>query len=119
MKTKSLLLSLTFVLALAAPAFADDEAMTLKGEILDMACWVAHEAKGADHADCAKKCVKSGQPMGLLTEDGTVYLLYASHKDPSAFKQAMNHAGEQVELTGASAERGGVRGIEVQSVKSM
>lgn len=119
MRTKSLLLSLAFVFALAAPALADGETMTVKGEVLDMACWVAHEAKGADHADCAKKCVKGGQPMGLLTDEGTVYLLYASHKDPSAFKQTMNHAGAKVELTGVAAERGGVKGIEVHSVESM
>lgn len=96
---------------------AHDGEMTLRGEILDMACYVAHEAKGPDHAACAKRCVKGGQPMGLLADDGTVYLLYANHEDGSAFEATKEHAGETVEITGVAATQGGIRGLEVTSVK--
>ena len=77
--------------------------MTVRGEVLDMACYIAHEAKGPDHAGCAKRCAKGGQPMGLLAEDGTVYLLYASHEDGSAFEKTKEHAGQNVEITGVAA----------------
>jgi hypothetical protein len=90
--------------------------VTLHGEILDMACFVAHEAKGSDHAACAKRCVKAGQPMGLLTDDGTVYLLYASHDDSTAFDAAKEHAGHKVMITGKKAEQSGILGIEVHAV---
>ena len=93
--------------------------MTVRGEILDMACYVSHEAKGPDHADCAKRCVMGGQPMGLLAEDGKVYLLYASHKDGSAFEQAKEHAGQQVEITGVAATQAGIKGLEVHGVKPL
>jgi hypothetical protein len=93
--------------------------MTVRGEILDMACYVAHEAKGPDHAACAKRCVKGGQPMGLLAEDGTVYLLYASHEDGSAFEQAKEHAGTKVEIAGVAATQAGIKGIEVHGVKEL
>jgi len=93
--------------------------VTVHGEILDMACYVAHAAKGADHASCAKRCVKGGQPMGLLAKDGTVYLLFASHSDPTAFNAAKEFAGKDVEITGPSSKHGGIAGIEVQSVKAM
>jgi hypothetical protein len=93
--------------------------MTVRGEILDMACYVSHEAKGPDHAACAKRCVKGGQPMGLLAEDGTVYLLYASHDDASAFEQAKEHAGTKVEITGVGATQAGIKGIEVHGVKPL
>lgn len=93
--------------------------MTVRGEILDMACFLAHGAKGPDHAACAKRCVKGGQPMGLLAEDGTVYLLYAKHDDDSAFLAAKEHAGENVEITGAPATQAGMRGIEVSAVKAL
>lgn len=96
-----------------------DEGLTVRGEILDMACYVAHEAKGPDHAACAKRCVKGGQPMGLLAEDGTVYLLYANHKDGSAFEQAKEFAGQKVEIVGIAATQAGVRGLEVSSVKKL
>jgi len=93
-------------------------AITVHGEILDMACYVAHKAKGEEHADCAKRCVKGGQPMGLLAADGTVYLLYANHKDGSAFEQAKDHAGRMVQITGVEATQDGIKGIEVSSVKA-
>ncbi|HXI02606.1 MAG TPA: hypothetical protein VNI57_05460 [Candidatus Saccharimonadales bacterium] len=91
----------------------------VKGEILDMACYLGHGAKGADHAGCALKCLKSGQPMGLLADDGTVYLLTASHGDPAAFNQAKDLAGKKVEITGAESEMSGIKGIEVHAVKAM
>lgn len=93
--------------------------MTVRGEILDMACYVSHEAMGPDHADCAKRCAKGGQPMGLLAEDGTVYLLYASHKDGAAFEQAKEHAGQKVEIKGVAASQAGIKGLEVHDVKPL
>ena len=93
--------------------------LTVHGEVLDMACYVSHEAKGPDHAECAKRCVKGGQPMGLLAKDGTVYLLYADHADPAAYNAAKEFAGKTVKVTGKSASQAGINGIEVQSVESM
>ena len=109
---------------LAIPAQAEEghgghESVTVKGEILDMACYVAHEAKGADHAGCAKRCVKGGQPMGLLTAEGKVYLLYASHSDGAAFEQAKEFAGQQVEIQGKPAMMAGIHGLEVNAVKAL
>jgi type 1 fimbria pilin len=95
------------------------EKVTLQGEILDMACYVSRGATGAEHAKCAKACVKGGQPMGILAKDGTVYLLYASHEDGSAFNETKEFAGAQVELTGMVASKSGIKGIEVQSVKAL
>ncbi len=97
----------------------EDKLVTLKGEILDLACYVAHEAKGEEHAGCAQRCVQGGQPMGLLAEDGTVYLLFAGHKDASAFEAAKGHAGKRVEIMGLAATRGGLKGLEVRTVRGL
>lgn len=93
--------------------------ITVRGEILDMACYLAHQAKGPDHAACAERCVKGGQPMGLLAEDGTVYLLYANHQDGSAFEQAKEFAGENVEIVGIATTQSGIKGLEVSRVKKL
>ncbi|NIM61104.1 MAG: hypothetical protein GTN89_09955 [Acidobacteria bacterium] len=127
MQKKATVLLLICVLTITtgvAVTIADEkhghhDTMTVKGEILDLACYVAHQAKGADHAGCAKKCVKGGQPMGLLADDGTVYLLYASHSDASAFEAAKEHAGRKVEITGAAATEAGIKGLEVHGVKPL
>ena len=111
------------VLLLLAPAAgllaAGEEAaadVTLKGEVLDLACYLAHEAKGPEHEKCALKCARMGQPIGLLTEDGKVYLLVADHADQTAFEQAKTFAGQQVTIIGSVAGRAGMEALTVHKV---
>ena len=92
-------------------------ATSWKGEIVDLACYVPHGAKGAGHADCAKKCAKMGQPLGLLTGDGDLVLLMADHDDTKPFESVKEMAGSMVEISGTSAERDGVTTITVTGVK--
>jgi len=113
--------ALALGVALVPAVFAEDAAkdVTLKGEVLDMACYIAKGATGEAHAKCAEACVKGGQPMGLLAEDGTVYLLFASHQDASAYEQTKGHAGKMVEISGKLTSRAGMKGIEVSAVKGV
>ena len=108
------------IILLPFVAAAKDEAkdMTTKGEIVDLACYLRNNAKGPDHESCAMKCAKAGQPMGLLAKDGTVYLLFADHKDGSAFEKAKDFAGKPVEITGEMAQNGSMKGITVHGVKA-
>lgn len=103
----------------AAGHGAHEGQLTVRGEVLDMACFLAHEAKGPDHASCAQRCVKGGQPMGLLAEDGTVYLLYANHDDGAAFEAAKEFAGRKVEIDGVASSQSGIRGLEVAAVRPL
>ena len=93
-------------------------ATSWKGEIVDIACYVPHGAKGAGHADCAKKCAKMGQPLGLLTGDGDLLLLMANHDDTKPYESVKEMAGSNVEITGTSAERDGVTTVTVTGVKA-
>lgn len=91
----------------------------LKGEILDMACYISHGARGADHAACAKKCVKGGQPVGLITDDGKVFILFGGHDDMSAFNKVKDFAGSKVVVKGELFEQNGMKGVTVRAVKSL
>lgn len=93
------------------------KAVTVKGEIVDLACYLDHGATGMKHQQCALACLKGGQPMGLLTADGKVYLLLADHQNAKPFEEAKGMAALQVEVTGPPAQRAGVNGITVESVK--
>ena len=44
--------------------------VTVVGELIDTACFVASDgdAKGQDHAACAKECMRSGVPAGILPD---------------------------------------------------
>ena len=54
--------------------------------------------------------------MGLLTEDGTLYVLSAHHVSSAAFDAAKQLAGQAVDVTGVPLERDGVKGLEVRRV---
>lgn len=99
----------------SSTAFSQDAA-TLTGEVLDLSCYLTQGAKGPDHAQCAKACVKGGQPMGLLTEDGTVFLLGAG-EDKDQFNALKELAGEMAEVSGAKSERGGMKMVVVEKAK--
>jgi hypothetical protein len=90
--------------------------MTVTGEIVDMGCYLGHGAKGEGHKECALKCIANGMPMGLLTSDGTLYLLTMSHSDADPFNNAKKMAADMVEITGPVSERNGVKSIEVDKV---
>ena len=90
--------------------------MTVTGEIVDMGCYMGHGAKGEGHKECALKCIANGMPMGLLTSDGTLYVLTMSHSDADPFNNAKKMAADMVEITGPVSERNGVKSIEVDKV---
>jgi len=104
---------------LAAEKAAAPSDVTLTGEVLDLACYVAHGAKGPDHASCAVKCAAMGQPVGLAASDGKVYLLLADHSDSSGFTKAKSFAGKNVEIKGEAAEKDGINALTVHSVKTI
>ncbi len=93
--------------------------ITVTGEILDMACYVAHGAKGPEHQKCAAKCAEQGQPVGLLTADGKVYILFADHADSSAYEKAKSLAGRNAEIKGEEASRDGINGLTVLAAKPL
>lgn len=93
--------------------------VTVSGEIVDLACYLARGGKGAEHAACAVKCAEMGQPVGLASSDGKVYLLMADHADTSAFAKAKSLAGSKVEIKGQVAARDGMSGLTVLAVKSL
>lgn len=117
MTKKLTLLSLALVLAVSVAAIAGDEG-TWTGEVIDLACYVGSGSKGADHADCAKSCLKSGQPMGLLTDDGTLVLLVADYRDGEPWEALKDLAGEKAEVSGTLAEKDGMRVVTVTGSKA-
>ncbi len=116
MRTLVSLSVLVLLASLCTAAIGDEGSWT--GEVVDLACYVANGAHGEDHAGCAKSCVKNGQPMGLLTDDGTLVLLAADHKNGEPFEQLKDHAGDKVEVMGSLAEKGGMKIVTVTGSKA-
>ena len=94
------------------------ETMTVKGEVLDMNCYMDHGAHGAKHSECAATCIKNGGPVGILSTDGKVYLIVADHSNEDPYDEVKKHPGENIELTGRYSNRNGVQALIVESMKA-
>ena len=71
---------LVLALAIGVGAMAGE---TIVGEVIDQGCFLRQEARGADHQECAARCLRNGNPAGVLTDEGEVYTLATS---AAAFK---------------------------------
>ena len=86
---------------------------TLTGELVDTGCYLGHAARGEKHVSCASKCIANGMPMGLLTADGTLYLVTMNHDNPDPYNKLKDMAGKNVKITGVVMARNGMKGIDV------
>jgi hypothetical protein len=104
-----------FVIALALPSFAAD--MTIKGEVVDVACSLSKKeaGRGESHAACAMVCAKKGSPIGILTADA----LYTISGDYAAKNNAklLDFVARRVIVTGVVSEKDGQKTINVKSIK--
>lgn len=92
--------------------------VTISGEVVDMGCFVGNGASGEKHAECGKKCIAGGMPMGLLTAEGQLYLLTMAHGNADPFNKIKDLAGKQVKVTGPTNERAGMKTLEVASAEA-
>jgi hypothetical protein len=80
------------------------------GEVVDMMCYVDHNAVGEKHGQsCGAKCIKNGGPVGIVS-DGKAYLVVGEHKPMN--DQLAGYCGKTVTLKGKMAERGGIAMIQ-------
>lgn len=96
--------------------------VTVVGEILDLSCYLQLGKHGEAHRPCGQKCVRSGAPIGLLTRDGTVYLLmpeeHHARRDGGvdARELAVEHMGHIVAVNGTETVVNGTHAIFVQGL---
>jgi len=90
----------------AAMTAPEPSAVTVTGEVLDMACYLDHGAHGEKHAGCAKTCIESGLPVGIKSSDGKVYLVIGEHKPLN--KELADHAAKIITIKGKLVSRDGI-----------
>jgi hypothetical protein len=95
------------------------EDMTVQGEIVDMACYLPKGSRGAAHKSCAQMCAKGGQPIGVVTDAGDLYLLLNDHNNPDPYEAAKKLAGDRAEIKGNKFSRQGLAGIVVEAAKGL
>jgi hypothetical protein len=94
--------------------------VTVTGEIMDLSCYLQLGKHGDKHKPCGTKCLQAGQPIGLLTKSGAIYMLMEEDHDPrrdgqTTFRQAaIDNFAKIMEVTGTEASVGGYKAIFVQ-----
>jgi hypothetical protein len=102
----------TAPLALAAEHEHGQEAAdkTVTGEVVDMMCYVDHNAVGDKHGQsCGSKCIKNGGPVGIV-DNGKAYRGVGEHKPMN--DELADSCGKTITLKGKFVERGGIAMLE-------
>ncbi len=94
--------------------------ISVVGEVVDLSCYLQVGKHGDKHRDCGQKCLRNGQPAGLLAEDGTLYMLIDEEHNPrrdglTVLRQALvDHMGHVVKVNGTYSEVEKQKAIFVQ-----
>jgi hypothetical protein len=89
--------------------------IVVKGEVLDMTCYIAHNLSGPQHAECAKKCIRKGLPVGIKGEDGKTYLLVGKTQPVNA--ELADYAAKTVTIRGKATMRDGFAQLQVEEIR--
>ncbi len=94
--------------------------VTVVGEIVDYSCYLQLGKHGTKHRDCGQKCLRNGMPIGLVTQEGKLYLLMEEEHDQrrdglTNFRQAaIEHMAYVMEVSGTMSEVDGQRALYVR-----
>lgn len=108
--------------AQSAPSEKPEQAAqsrTITAQVVDQSCYLAQGLHGADHKMCAEVCAKAGVPLVFLGEDGQLYLPVSSAMPSAGFnEQLVEHAEENVRVTGKVAKKSGANSITVEKIEA-
>ncbi len=105
-------------------AAAEGERVTVTGEIIDTWCYFSGVMGGPDavtgsaHHTCALWCSAGGIPVGLLAEDGTVYMVLKIEGDDQSASgdTQLSLASHEIVADGMLYKRDGLNYLVVEKV---
>ena len=115
----------TAALAMAAPAgAAEGERVTVRGEAIDTWCYYSgvmgppEAVVGTAHHTCALWCSAGGIPVGLLGEDGEVYMVLKIEGDDASAggDTQLSIASHVVTADGMLYRRDGINYLVVEEI---
>ena len=109
---------------LAGPALAaDGERVQIRGEVIDTWCYFSgvmggpESVVGSAHHTCALWCAAGGIPVGVLAEDGTVYMVLKwEGSGDVAGDTLLKVQSHEIEADGIVHERDGIKYLIVEKV---
>jgi len=110
---------------LAAPAVAaDGERVRITGEMIDTWCYFSgvmggpEAVVGSAHHTCAMWCAAGGIPVGMLADDGTVYMVikWQGSADVADGETLLSVQSHRLTADGIRYERDGIHYLVVDKV---
>lgn len=102
---------------LIAHAEPKGEAVKVKGEVVDLWCYLEGGDHGAEHKQCPIACAKAGNPIGLVTEKGDVYVMMGVKDHQPGREVLIDKMADTVTVEGTLVKKGGTQVIYVSAVK--
>ena len=93
------------------------ERITVKGEVVDLWCYLEGGDRGPAKKQCATACAKAGNPIGILDSAGNLYVAAGLKDHQPAQTMLLNRMSDEVTATGTVVKKGGVQLIYVDTVK--
>jgi len=91
-----------------------------RGYVLDSACAFIKNLKKPVSADCALACAKTGSPLVILGDDGTIYWPISSSMPATGQNpRLMKFAGQKVIASGKVFERSGSRALVIEKIEAV
>jgi len=93
---------------------AEAKPLTVTGEIVDVSCYTQLGKRGEAHKACGTMCVASGSPAGIVTSEGTLYILMAEPHHPrrdgkaSLAKYLSERMAQILTVSGMASSHGGI-----------
>lgn len=112
----------------ASPAYTEDEprvvrpgrAVEIRGEVVEVGCYLRDGSRGEGHKACALTCLKNGGQLGIV-EDGTGVLYPLAGAEPATDPSAAvrEQIASHVAVRGRLYERAGSRVLVVEHVEQL
>lgn len=100
------------------PQMAEGEDVEFTAQVVDLSCKVVYGLEGDMHRECSQVCADRGVPLGLMTDDGTLYLPVSQAMPGAGDNERLKpYAEHKVRVTGKAIERGGMHTIIIESVE--
>ncbi len=92
----------------------------LKGEIIDLGCYISHDGYGKKHKICALECSKNGVPLALLeNKTKKIYMIVTTGHGENPYAEPLKFIADQVEVEGAIATKNGTTVLMITSIKKV
>jgi hypothetical protein len=94
---------------------------TVEGLVRDIACPLQNRKSTSTSysKECITMCEKAGSPLGILTNDGSVYLPITETMPDTGQDALKPFVGEHVQATGKVFERNGGHAIEISDIHQL